>query len=102
VLVAKPRSGFAGLRLWRQLARGAQGIAAESPQELHRQFRGLGAESPFCGVLRRKGAQIPDRSKITNEFLEKFFMLNPPWDWIYQLPGRLAFLLRRGVPSNSK
>jgi hypothetical protein len=25
------------------------GIAAESPQELHKQFRGLGAESPvFC------------------------------------------------------
>jgi hypothetical protein len=24
----------------------AQGIAAESPQELHEQFRGLGAESP--------------------------------------------------------
>jgi hypothetical protein len=63
MLVAKPRSGFAGLRLWRQLARGAQGIAAESPQEAHRlvaillsqnrcspmhpgRFRGLAAESP--------------------------------------------------------
>jgi hypothetical protein len=34
-----------------QKARGAQGIAAESPQELHWQFRGLGAESPvFCGI----------------------------------------------------
>jgi hypothetical protein len=28
----------------------AQGIAAESPQDLHRQIRGLEAESPvFCG-----------------------------------------------------
>jgi hypothetical protein len=28
----------------------AQGIAAESPQDLHWQIRGLGAESPvFCG-----------------------------------------------------
>jgi hypothetical protein len=29
-----------------QKARGAQGIAAESPQEAHQRFRGLGAESP--------------------------------------------------------
>jgi hypothetical protein len=81
---------------------GAQGIEAESPQDLHKQIRGLGAESPVCGVLRRKGAKIPNRRKITNELLERLFMLNLPWDWIYQPPGRLAFLLRRGVPSNSK
>jgi hypothetical protein len=32
-----------------QEARGAQGIAAEIPQDLHRQIRGIGAESPvFC------------------------------------------------------
>jgi hypothetical protein len=35
----------------------AQGIAAESPQDLHRQIRGLAAESPvFCGVSRKKCA----------------------------------------------
>jgi hypothetical protein len=29
----------------------AQGIGAESPQDLHKQIRGLGAESPvFCGL----------------------------------------------------
>jgi hypothetical protein len=28
----------------------AQGIVAESPQDLHKQIRGLGAKSPvFCG-----------------------------------------------------
>jgi hypothetical protein len=30
----------------------AQGIAAESPQELHGQFRGLGAESPVAATRR--------------------------------------------------
>jgi hypothetical protein len=56
-------------------ARGAPGIVAESPQDLHKQIRGLGAESPVCGVS-RKGAKIPNlipnRNKITNVFLKSF------------------------------
>jgi hypothetical protein len=33
----------------RKAARGAQGIAAEIPQDLHMQIRGIGAKSPvFC------------------------------------------------------
>jgi hypothetical protein len=35
----------------------AQRIAAESPQDLHGQIRGLGAESLFFGALRQKCAR---------------------------------------------
>jgi hypothetical protein len=48
-------------------------IVAESPQEAHGRFRGLGAESPVCGVS-RTGAKIPNRSKITNRFWERLLI----------------------------
>jgi hypothetical protein len=41
-----------------RLPLGAPGIVAESPQEAQLRFRGLGAEIPFSGASRRKGAQI--------------------------------------------
>jgi hypothetical protein len=51
--VAKSRSDFA-LPLVR-----AQGIAAESPQDLHKQIRGLAAESPvFCGTAAKNAPKF--------------------------------------------
>jgi hypothetical protein len=45
----------------------AQGIVAESPQELHRQFRGLAAESPvFLSVFGQKNAPEDSRFPIGN------------------------------------
>jgi hypothetical protein len=57
--VAKLRSDFA-------LPLGARnGIAAESPQDLHWQIRGLGAESPvFLG-----GRSAPKKMRPESEFL---------------------------------
>jgi hypothetical protein len=37
----------------------ARGIAAESPQDLHWQIRGLGAESPvFCGAAAKNAPKF--------------------------------------------
>jgi hypothetical protein len=43
---------------------GARGIAAESPQDLHRQIRGLGAESPVFFVCLRTKKTRPNSDFI--------------------------------------
>jgi hypothetical protein len=44
----------------------APGIEAESPQEAHWRFRGLGAESPVFGAERQKGAKMTGKSTRGN------------------------------------
>jgi hypothetical protein len=51
-------AAVAARQLLRAAAVRAPGIAAESPQELHWQFRGLAAESPAPARERRGGARI--------------------------------------------
>jgi hypothetical protein len=48
---------------------GAQGIEAESPQALHRQSRGLGAESPVFLRLGRKKMCHEDPKKVNDAAL---------------------------------
>jgi hypothetical protein len=72
----------------------ASWIEAESPQDLHKQIRGLAAESPVCGVLRRKGAKIPNRNKITNVFWEGLNKLRVFRDFPMKQPGITRCLLK--------
>jgi hypothetical protein len=56
--LAKSRYAYNGVKLPLAISHYplAPGIAAESPQDLHWQIRGLAAESPVSGASRRKGA----------------------------------------------
>jgi formylglycine-generating enzyme required for sulfatase activity len=80
-----------------QEARGAQGIAAEIPQDLHRQIRGIEAESLVCGVLRRKCVRILKLRKIINRFWnrlirEKVQMKKKYRYMLLSLPAAIAVL----------
>jgi hypothetical protein len=60
-------------------ARAAQGIAAESPQALHRQSRGLAAESPvFCGCAAKNAPKFSFFAVFLKKihFFSKFFKQN--------------------------
>jgi hypothetical protein len=55
-------------RIKQNAAPGARGIEAESPEDLQGQIRGLGAQSPVCGALRRKRAHIFLKIKYKKHF----------------------------------
>ncbi|MDR1316465.1 MAG: hypothetical protein LBK13_06285 [Spirochaetales bacterium] len=60
-----------------QQARGAQGIAAESPQEAHRRFRGLGAESPvFYGAAVKNALKLTKNEQIPLSFYKKRLLIS--------------------------
>jgi hypothetical protein len=53
----------------------AQGIVAESPQEAHKRFRGLAAESPvFCGTAAKNAPKLRTSNRFLNSRLGLFFV----------------------------
>jgi hypothetical protein len=49
---------------------GAPGIEAEIPQDLHKQIRGIAAESPVPSAKRRDGAQISNFKWVLDRLLQ--------------------------------